>query len=137
MTLRRSAALSPWLQLTIRLAVLTALLVFIVAVHWFEREALKDNHDGHVSFSDVIYFTMVSITTTGYGDILLPGRWGRVLSIITMVAGITLFVRLAQALFRPHKVRFRCPRCGLGVHDPDAVHCKACGHVLNIPDPGN
>jgi hypothetical protein len=21
-------------------------------------------------------------------------------------------------------------------HDPDAVHCKACGTVLNIPDEG-
>ena len=70
MTLRRRAAINPWLQLAIRLAVLTALLVFIVAVHWFEREALKDSHDGHVSFSDVLYFTMISATTTGYGDIV-------------------------------------------------------------------
>ena len=47
---------------------------------------------------------------------------------------ITLFVRLAQSIFRPRKVTFPCPQCGLQRHDPDAVHCKACGHVLNIPD---
>ena len=42
------------------------LLAFIIAIHWLERESLKDNHDGYVSFTDVIYFTMISATTTGY-----------------------------------------------------------------------
>jgi voltage-gated potassium channel len=52
-----------------------------------------------------------------------------------MIVGITLFFRLAQAVFRPGgKVRHPCPQCGLLRHDPDAVHCKACGRVLNIPD---
>jgi voltage-gated potassium channel len=45
-------------------------ILFVIAVHWFERDGLRDSHDGHVSFIDVIYFTMVSITTTGYGDIV-------------------------------------------------------------------
>jgi voltage-gated potassium channel len=58
------------------------------------------------------------------------------ISVVIMIAGVTLFLRLAQALFRPHKVRFPCPTCGLQRHDPDAVHCKACGTVLRIPDEG-
>jgi voltage-gated potassium channel len=33
-------------------------------------------------------------------------------------------------------VRFACPTCGLQRHEPDAVHCKACGMILNIPDEG-
>ena len=45
-------------------------------------------------------------------------------------------VRLLQALIRPHKVRHACPACGLQRHDVDAVHCKACGKLLNIPDEG-
>ena len=53
-----------------------------------------------------------------------------------MLTGVTLFIRLAQTLFRPHKVRFPCDNCGLQNHDPDAVHCKACGIVLCIPDEG-
>ena len=69
-TLRRKSSLSVWVQLAIRLALLLALFAFIVAVHWFERESLKDAHDGHVSFTDVLYFTMISATTTGYGDIV-------------------------------------------------------------------
>lgn len=41
-----------------------------LAGHWFDREGLKDNIDGHVSFIDVIYFTMITVTTVGYGDIV-------------------------------------------------------------------
>jgi voltage-gated potassium channel len=33
-------------------------------------------------------------------------------------------------------VRFACPSCGLQRHEADAVHCKACGTQLNIPDDG-
>ena len=70
MTIRRKSALGVWAQLGLRLALLLALFSFIVVVHWLERESLSDSHDGHISFTDVIYFTMISATTTGYGDIV-------------------------------------------------------------------
>jgi voltage-gated potassium channel len=88
------------------------------------------------NYADAFYFTVTAITTTGFGDITLQGHGGRLLSIVIMLAGVTLFLRLAQALFRPVKVRFPCPSCGLERHEPDAVHCKACGTILNIPDAG-
>ena len=74
------------------------------------------------------------VATTGFGDITLPGPAGKLTSIVTMLIGISLFVRLAQAIFRPYKVDFTCPRCALSRHEPDAVHCKACGILLKIPD---
>ena len=49
---------------------MVGMIVFIVAFHWYERDALKDNIDGSINFADVIYFTMISATTTGYGDIV-------------------------------------------------------------------
>ena len=49
---------------------MAALLGLLILIHWIEREGLKDMHDGSVSFLDVIYFTMISATTTGYGDIV-------------------------------------------------------------------
>jgi voltage-gated potassium channel len=70
LTLRRKSRTSPWVQIGWRVALVIALIIFVVAVHWFERDGLRDNHDDQVSFVDVIYFTMVSITTTGYGDIV-------------------------------------------------------------------
>ena len=69
-TLRRKSPLPVWLQIGWRVSLVLGLLVFAIAVHWLERDGLKDTHDGQISFSDVVYFTMISITTTGYGDIV-------------------------------------------------------------------
>jgi voltage-gated potassium channel len=89
------------------------------------------------NYVDALYFTVTSLTTTGYGDVTLQGTGGRLISVVVMICGVTLFLRLAQVLFRPYKVRFPCPTCGLQRHEPDAVHCKACGTLLNIPDEGS
>ena len=69
-TLRRRSPLPIWVQIGWRVALVLGLLVFAIAVHWLERDGLRDNLDGEVSFLDVIYFTMISITTTGYGDVV-------------------------------------------------------------------
>ena len=111
-----------------------ALLTFVFVVTGFGYTAFNGTEGGPQGYVDSLYFTVTSLTTTGYGDVLLPGNSGKLLSIVIMVSGITLFVRLAQALFRPNKVRYPCPTCALLRHDPDAVHCKACGTVLCIPN---
>lgn len=88
------------------------------------------------NYLDALYFTVTTLTTTGFGDITMKDPLGRLLSIIIMVVGVSLFLRLVQTIFRPAKVRFLCPDCGLLNHDQDAVHCKHCGRVLNIPSDG-
>jgi voltage-gated potassium channel len=112
----------------------SALLTFIFVVTGFVYTTYIGRHEGISGWVDALYFTVTSITTTGYGDIVLPGTVGKLISIVVMLLGVSLFIRLAQALVRPHKVQFPCPTCGLQRHDPDAVHCKACGVVLNIPN---
>ncbi|HEY8595197.1 MAG TPA: ion transporter [Devosiaceae bacterium] len=89
------------------------------------------------NYADALYFTVTTLTTTGFGDITLTGSTGRMLSVLVMIFGVTLFLRLAQIMFRPPKVRFECPECGLLLHDPDAVHCKHCGVTLHIRTEGN
>ena len=96
--------------------------------HWSNPEI--------TNYADALYFTVTALTTTGFGDITLPGTTGRMISVLIMIFGVTLFLRLAQVLFRPDKVRYSCPACGLQRHDRDAVHCKACGSILNIPAEG-
>jgi len=113
-----------------------SLLTFIFVVTGFVYATFRGTHPGITGYLDALYFTVATLTTTGFGDITLPGNWGRVLSIVVMLTGITLFLRLAQTIFRPHKISHDCPTCGLKKHDPDAVHCKACGKVLCIPDEG-
>ncbi|MEN3975806.1 ion channel [Emcibacter sp. SYSU 3D8] len=84
------------------------------------------------SYMDSLYFTVTTLTTTGYGDIVLPGFGGRLLSILIMIGGVSLFFRLVQVTMRTPKVRHPCPYCGLMRHEADAVHCKACGASIRI-----
>ena len=64
------APLSVEATLLIRALVIVGLFTAVLGVLWWDHEGLKDHHDGVVSFSDVVYFTMVTITTVGYGDIV-------------------------------------------------------------------
>jgi voltage-gated potassium channel len=112
------------------------LVTFLFIVAGFIFTFFEGPESGIEGYVDALYYTVTSVTTTGYGDITLPGVWGKLVAIVVMIVGISLFVRLAQAIFRPTKVYFPCPDCGLTRHDPDAVHCKACGNILNIPDEG-
>ena len=120
-------------------AVLAAanLLVFIFVMTGMVYATQHRSNPHIANYADALYFTITSLTTTGFGDITLPGTTGRMLSVVIMLAGVTLFLRLAQAMFRPSKVRHECPSCGLMRHEADAVHCKACGVVLHIPDEGS
>ena len=108
--------------------------IFVMTGLVYATQHLRNPAIGN--YADALYFTVTALTTTGFGDITLPGTTGRMISVVIMIFGVTLFLRLAQVLFRPNKVRFPCPACGLQRHDPDAVHCKACGTILNIPDEG-
>jgi voltage-gated potassium channel len=114
----------------------TNLAVFIFVMTAIVYETQKGRNDEIANYADALYFTVTALTTTGFGDITLPGTVGRLISVVIMIFGVTLFFNLARALLTPHKVRFPCPACGLQRHDSDAVHCKACGVVLNIPDEG-
>ncbi|WP_193555870.1 potassium channel family protein [Marimonas lutisalis] len=99
--------------------------------------ATQYGHNDQIrNYADALYFTVTTLTTTGFGDITLDGTGGRLLSVAVMIVGITLFLRLATALFRPRKVRHTCQTCGLSLHDPDAIHCKHCGAPVRIETEG-
>jgi voltage-gated potassium channel len=52
------------------MALALAMIGIALAGHWMDRDGLRDNTDGKVSFVDVVYFTMITVTTVGYGDIV-------------------------------------------------------------------
>ena len=123
---QREEVVEAALNLTVFLFITTAL------VYVIERPVNPEI----TTFVDALYFTIATLTTTGFGDIVVSDTWGRALTIVIMVFGVGLFLRLIQTLFRPNKVAFECPKCGLEKHDLDAVHCKHCGEVINIPTEG-
>ncbi|GMV63262.1 MAG: hypothetical protein AMXMBFR74_24300 [Parvibaculum sp.] len=112
------------------------LCVFIFVMTGLVYETQRYTNKDIGNYADALYFTVTALTTTGFGDITLPGTGGRLLSVIVMIFGVTLFLRLAQVLFRPNKVTHECKVCGLMRHDPDAVHCKHCGATIHIATEG-
>jgi voltage-gated potassium channel len=108
--------------------------VFLFVMTGIVYETQHASNPAIANYADALYFTVTALTTTGFGDITLPGTSGRLISVVIMIFGVTLFFALARAVLRPNKVRFACPSCGLLRHEPDAVHCKACGQILNIPN---
>ena len=69
-TLRRSRGTPAWVSLLLRILLVFGLIGIALAVHWLDRGGLRDKVDGEVSFLDVLYFTMITVTTVGYGDIV-------------------------------------------------------------------
>jgi voltage-gated potassium channel len=112
------------------------LMIFIFAMTALVYQTQSAANDKITNYVDALYFTVTTLSTTGFGDITLVGTSGKLLSVAIMIFGISLFLRLVQVVLRPPKAHFPCPTCGLRRHDHDAVHCKACGTVLNIPDDG-
>ncbi|MCR9179452.1 MAG: potassium channel family protein [Erythrobacteraceae bacterium] len=97
--LRRAVKLPVWGDVGIRVGVALALLGMVIAIHWWDRDGLIDNVDGHISFLDVIYFTMISVTTTGFGDIAPISDRARLIEavIVTPVRIAVLFIFVGAA----------------------------------------
>jgi voltage-gated potassium channel len=112
------------------------LLVFIFVITAVVLVSQQSKNSGISNYVDALYFTITTLTTTGFGDITLLGTDGRILAVIIMIFGISLFLRLIQTIFSPSKVKYACSSCGLNRHDSDAVHCKHCGEVVRIKTEG-
>jgi voltage-gated potassium channel len=119
----------------IRAAVNLGVFVFLVsAIVYVQQRTINPNITDYL---DAFYSIVATLTTTGFGDITLEGKYGRLLATVVMIVGISLFLNLVSAVFRPRKVEHMCPTCALLEHDVDAVYCKACGQILKIRNEGN
>jgi len=112
------------------------LLVFIFVTASLVFALAFGERAGFAGYVDALYFTVSTLTTTGFGDITMTTPGGKLLAVFIMVVGVALFLQLARAIFQPSKVKYTCPECGLNRHDPDAIHCKHCGEPLKIETEG-
>ena len=93
------------------------------------------NPENFRTFFDGVYFSIVTITTVGFGDITPLSDYGRAITILIILSGI-LFIPwqvrnlIAHFIFSINKASLTCKECGLEYHDRDAVHCKRCGSKI-------
>ena len=97
--LKRASKWPVWADLITRLGVAFLLIGVVVLVHWIDRDGLIDHHDGKISFLDVVYFTMISVTTTGFGDIAPISDRSRLIEavIVTPIRIAVLFIFVGTA----------------------------------------
>jgi voltage-gated potassium channel len=97
--LKRASKWPVWADVLARLSLAFFLIGIVVLVHWIDRAGLKDNYDGEISFLDVVYFTMISVTTTGFGDIHPVSDRSRLIEavIVTPIRIAVLFIFVGTA----------------------------------------
>ena len=112
---------------------LTVLIIFFLFAGLFYSVEYRVNPEVN-NFGDAFYYMVVTLTTVGFGDILPVSQMGRWVTVAGVLAAVILIPWQAGKIVREwthkEKVKVTCPDCGLSYHDPDASHCKACGHVI-------
>ena len=113
--------ISPWWALGRRLLMAVAILSVTVALVYFDRDGYVDSNDptGEVGFIDSIYYTTVTLSTTGYGDIAPVAPHSRLINafvvtplriaFLVLLIGTTLEVLASQGreMFRIARWRKR------------------------------
>lgn len=87
------------------------------------------------TFVDAMYFSIVTMTTVGFGDVTPVSQIGRLLTILMILTGIALIPwqigdLIKRIIKTANQVETICSGCGLDLHDEDAKFCKICGTKL-------
>ncbi len=109
-------------------------IVFVSAGLIFYAEH-KINPENFSTFFDGVYFSVVTLTTVGFGDIAPVSIYGKIITMCIIISGIVFIpwqVRnlIAHSIDSMSKVPLACHECGLDHHDRDATYCKRCGSKI-------
>lgn len=85
---------SPLRKILGRLVIALALITFVAMVTYIGRDGYIDPEDGVVSLLDAFYYSTVSITTTGYGDIRPVSDGARFVTTVLVTPARVLFLIL-------------------------------------------
>jgi voltage-gated potassium channel len=94
------------------------------------------NQQNFGTFLDAFYFSVVTMTTVGFGDVTPISELGRLLTVLMILTGVALIPWQVGDLIKrlvktANQIENSCKNCGLRFHDADAEFCKRCGTKLN------
>lgn len=113
---------------------LTILMIFFISSGLFFH--VENAINPHVeNFGDAFYYTVVTLSTVGFGDITPMSEAGKWVTVLMILSGIILIPWQVSRLVKEWlhiatKKEVICPGCGLRYHDENASHCKSCGHII-------
>jgi voltage-gated potassium channel len=123
-------------KITVFLTFVSLLVIIIGAVMYLIEGG---SNEGFSSIPRGVYWSVVTLTTVGYGDITPRTELGQLISAVVMILGYAIIAvptGIVSAEFvkeyKSGKANTQaCRYCGQEGHDPDAIHCKYCGEKLN------
>ncbi len=113
---------------------LTIFMIFFISSGLFFY--VENTLNPHVqTFGDAFYFTVVTLSTVGFGDIIPMSEAGKWVTVLMILSGIILIPWQVSRIVKEWlhiatKKEIICPKCGLRYHDENASHCKSCGHII-------
>lgn len=119
-------------KLAVFLYTLLALVIIIGTVMYM----VEGNANGFDSIPKSIYWTIVTITTVGYGDIAPQTPLGQFIASIVMLIGYAIIavptgvVTVEYTRSKNIRKKMTCPACSKSGHDSDADYCIYCGESL-------
>lgn len=99
------------------------------------------SNPGFDSIPRSIYWSIVTLTTVGFGDIIPKTNLGQFLSAVLMILGYAV-IAVPTGIVSSEMIKAKdfgkmstqhCSNCSSEDHDIDAKYCKICGNMLN-PD---
>ncbi len=120
---RRTGPLGSFL---VRVAVALGCVVVTTVLVWIERDGYKDGNGTPVSFLDAVYYATVTLSTTGYGDIVPVTDQARLMNVLVItplrfVFLITLVGTTIEVLTRRSRDEYRANRWRQRVRDHTVV----------------
>lgn len=114
-------------------SLMVALIIGASGLYYLEREV----NPQLATIPDAMWWSVVTVSTVGYGDVV-PITWpGKILAGIMMFMGlgvIAIFTAIVTKMFIDHffgKRNHSCYFCHYPRHDFDAQFCKNCGNHLD------
>lgn len=82
----------PLVQVTRRLVMALVVLFVTVFIVWIDNSGYHDNSDNSVDFLDAVYYATVTLSTTGYGDIVPYSDSARLVNVLLVTPLRVLFL---------------------------------------------
>ncbi|WP_300312857.1 ion transporter [uncultured Psychrobacter sp.] len=114
-------------------------LVLLVTIFGSVVYVVEGPENGFTSIPLSIYWAVVTVTTTGYGDMSPKTPIGQAIASMVMITGYAIIAvptgiftaELARNM-RPQLNPIPCPNCGKFGHAVGAGYCDRCGHALHV-----